>query len=96
MTRLIDTIIYCEECRFFDEDFNVCKLPHGLSFSYLKKNDYCSYARERIKMSREEIMDDLQEPQEEDREWEMLVNELREYYKHRKEVIFRLVEKLKE
>ena len=41
--------IYCGECRFFDEDFNVCKLPHGLSFSYLKKDDYCSYAKERIK-----------------------------------------------
>ena len=44
---ILQQIIHCGECRFFDEDFNVCGHPHGISSSYLKEDDYCSYAKEK-------------------------------------------------
>lgn len=44
---ILQQIIHCGECRFFNEEFQICGHPHGMSFSYLKEDDYCSYAEEK-------------------------------------------------
>lgn len=44
---ILQQIIYCKDCRFFNEEFQICERPHGMSFSYLKEDDYCSYAEKK-------------------------------------------------
>ena len=44
---ILQQIIHCKDCRFFNEEFHICGRPHGMSFSYLKEDDYCSYAEEK-------------------------------------------------